>query len=171
MNLTREQTTAISALRVTIDPIPRERVILRLDLVPPNGSCDVKAMEETTCHDPGQPDVREQRNGAQQAEIAILRARMERLWNPPIVERSWAPGYLPRNERTAVVMMVMDSNAKALIEEPRLIRPSGETGFDQAALETARAALPRRTLDTMGEGSKQISKYVPISTCTKICRR
>jgi hypothetical protein len=55
--------------------------------------------------------------------------------------RPWSVGYMPSNERSTVVILSLDPTKQRIREEPRLVRLSGDTKFDQAALEAARTGL------------------------------
>jgi len=48
---------------------------------------------------------------------------------------------MPSNERSAVVTLSLDPTKQQVREEPRLVRPSGDTEFDVAALTAARTGL------------------------------
>lgn len=123
-----EQAMAIVAMRTTIDAVPQEQATVRVE---------IDAVPDSTGL--GRLPMRSSAGG--QTESAAVHAILERLWDPPIVERLWAPGYVPGNERVAVVMSVIRRNKLEVVEEPRLLRPSGEPGFDSAALAATRAAL------------------------------
>jgi hypothetical protein len=66
---------------------------------------------------------------------------MEAAWSPPVTARPWSIGYVPSNERSAVVTLSLDPTKQRIREEPRLVRLSGDTEFDVAALTAARTGL------------------------------
>lgn len=116
--LTMEQVAAVAGARLTVEPAGRERSLLRVEVV------------EEEPRDNTAPDVQ------------ILRSELEQAWNPPVTERGWGRGYLPSNERTAIVLAVLEPGA-GLRGEPRVSRPSGDRDFDEAALAAMRQAVQR----------------------------
>lgn len=127
-SLPPDQARAIMAVRTTVDPVPQEQVTIRVEI-------DAVPDSAERGRQPGRLP------SEAQAESALIQALLERSWDPPIVERLWAPGYLPGNERVAVVTGLIRWNHPAMAEEPRVLRPSGEPGFDEAALAATRAAI------------------------------
>lgn len=138
--LTAEQAEAVASVRVTVDPVPRERATLRLDVFESDGS-------GTGAQGPDSPELR---------RIRLLRPLMEEAWNPPVAERTWGRGHLPANQRMALIGAVVRAGHAEILEEARLIRGSGEDDFDRAAMAAARAALAEwvRGADAAGRRGK-----------------
>ncbi len=157
MGLTPEQVAGVRGAKVTVDAVPRERMTLRL---------------EVSDQDEGKPEPgrNRPRSGLPATEpegedIQVLRAELEQVWSPPITERGWGRGYLPGNERTAIVTAMMDRGSSSLLEGPRLTKLSGDTEFDQVAVSSVRQAVQRwaaaRPNDGAGrskEGSAQANQ-------------
>jgi hypothetical protein len=93
-----------------------------------------------------------------------LRTLMEAAWSPPVTARPWSIGYVPSNERSAVVTLSLDPTKQRIREEPRLVRPSGDTEFDVAALTAARAGLQQwlaaRGFESLSRASAMPSKEI-----------
>lgn len=142
MDLTPEQVSAMALVRATIDRVPRERATVRLDVQ--------TVADRPSAGDSGAPvsesrSERHTRETEQDATLsdrmAPLRTLMEEAWRPSVTARPWSRGYVPSNERTAVVALTLDPVPQRVRDQPRLVRPSGEPDFDQAALTAARTGL------------------------------
>ena len=125
--LTPEQAYSVASVRVTVDPVPRERATVRLDMLEVEGSGSAD-------HHPDSPGLR---------SLRALRPLMEDAWTPTLLERTWRPGYLPTNQRTSVVGAIVQTGRPGIVESARLIRGSGDADFDQAALDATRQALEK----------------------------
>nr|MBI3612537.1 hypothetical protein [Nitrospirota bacterium] len=135
MGLTPEQVAGVRGAKVTVDAVPRERITLRLEVSDPD---EGKSEPGRTRSRPGLPTTEPEEEGLQ-----ALRAELEQAWSPPITERGWGRGYLPGNERTAVVTAMMDRGSPGPLEGLRLTKLSGDTEFDQVAVSTVRQAVQR----------------------------
>ncbi|MGH7230265.1 MAG: CsgG/HfaB family protein [Nitrospiraceae bacterium] len=136
VGLAPDQIAAVSAVKVTVDEVPNERAVVRVDLADPKD----QAHEEIEVGSPREPFRRFREPAPSGALSASLRAALERAWNPPVSERPWGHRYLPSNERTAAVIMLFSRDDESLREAVRLARPSGDAGFDAACMRAARAA-------------------------------
>ncbi|MEW6542345.1 MAG: CsgG/HfaB family protein [Nitrospirota bacterium] len=148
-SLSLSQMGSLAGVKVTVDPVSRERATLRLEASDVRDEAPERrrplllgerprgeVAESEPIHPRGSgPDPMDLQ------EIKDLRSVMEQAWNPPITERSWGRGYLPSNERTAVVLTTVGIGDRQVKEEPRLLRPSGDQGFDQAALAAVKFGL------------------------------
>ena len=126
---------AVSNLKVTVDSVPNEHALVRVDLSEP---------EDDVHDDPKSGAFREQRRLDRYTvseELSSLRTAIARVWNPPIMERPWGRGYLPSNERTAAVIIRLSEDTPVPRQEIRLARASGDTGFDRACVDATRAAV------------------------------
>ena len=140
--LTSEQVAAIASVRVTLDRVWQERATVRLDV---QAAIDQASDRESRVPLSESRSERHQRvmdqDKAMSDHVSPLRVMMEAAWFPPVTARPWSAGYMPSNERSAVVILSLDPAKQRIREEPRLVRPSGDTEFDQAALEAARTGL------------------------------
>lgn len=140
--LTPEQVTAIASVRVTLDRVWQERATVRLDV---QTAIDQPSDRESRASLFESRSERHQRatqqDKAMLESVSPLRTLMEAAWFPPVTARPWSIGYMPSNERSAVITLSIDSAKQRIREEPRLVRPSGDTEFDQAALTAARMGL------------------------------
>jgi hypothetical protein len=125
--LTQEQIAGVAGVRMTVDSVPRERAMVRVDV------------SEAAERDRGRrsPPV----DAVKPQVIQALQGQMERLWNPPVTERPWGIGYLPGNERTAVVTTILEAGNNEPLEELRLVHASGDSEFDLAAMGAAKMGL------------------------------
>lgn len=130
--LTPEQVAGVAGARLTVEPASHERNLLRLEAV---------EEEPAAAHQPPlQWGGRVQSDAA--PDLQGLRSELEQVWNPPVTERGWGRGYLPSNERTAVILAIVEPGA-GLKGDPRVSKPSGDKDFDQAALAATRQAVQR----------------------------
>nr|MBA2253213.1 hypothetical protein [Nitrospirales bacterium] len=140
--LTPEQVTAITSLRVTVDRVPQERATVRLDVQTVN---DQPTAKEPAAPSPESRSERHKRATEQDTvlldSVSPLRVLMDAAWFPLVTARPWSRGYMPSNERTAVITVTLDRAKQRIDEEPRLVRASGDAEFDQAALAAARDGL------------------------------
>ncbi len=130
-NLTEEQRRQIASIGLMVESVPRERILVRVDVV-----------------DPDETGRRETSAGSTPADHAIHDGKRSDLWReavahawcPPIAERSWGPGHLPTNERSAVLTTLVTENG--LLAGPlRVVRSSGDSLFDRSAEEALRTGL------------------------------
>lgn len=135
--LTREQLRAATAVAMTVEPVPRERAVVRVEVAAVAESA--RERQSVKGRDSGELD-RKTRAASQ-----ILSRWMAESWNPPIAERIWSPGHLPGNASTATVMAILDPE-NGLQEPARLVRRSGQTDFDQACLAAFSDVLRRLAL-------------------------
>jgi TolB-like protein len=129
--LPSDQMVSLASVKVTVDPVPQERASVRVEMQEfeassGNASADRRRIPVEPYDD---------------AETAALQHMVAEAWFPPVTERPWSPGHLPSNERTAVVTLVEKEGR--ILEEPRLLRSSGEPGFDRAALTSVQATFAR----------------------------
>jgi hypothetical protein len=140
--LTPEQVTAITSVRVTIDRVPNERATVRLDVHTAN---DQPNVNEPVPLSPESRSERHRRVIEQDASmldrVQPLRAHMDAAWFPLVTARPWSRGYMPSNDRTAIVIFMVDQATQRIREEPRLVRTSGDADFDRAALAAVRNGL------------------------------
>lgn len=140
--LTTEQVAAIASMRVTLDRVLHERATVRLDV---QAAIDQPSDREPRTSSPESRSERHQRatdqDKAMLDRVSPLRVLMEEAWFPPVMARPWSVGYMPSNERSAVVILSLDPAKQRIREEPRLVRLSGDIEFDQAALAAARTGL------------------------------
>ncbi|MDE3119363.1 MAG: hypothetical protein KGL03_10160, partial [Nitrospirota bacterium] len=143
--LTPEQVAGVRGAKVTVDAVPRERATLRLEVSDP---------------DEGKPDSGRNRprpgSSAPESDVVnvqVLRGELEQAWSPPVTERGWGRGYLPSNERTAVVTAMVDRGSPSLLEGPRLAKPSGDAEFDRVAVASVRQAAQRWAATSPADGS------------------
>ncbi len=143
--LTPEQVAGVRGAKVTVDAVPRERVTLRLEVSDP---------------DEGKPEPGRNRprpgSSAPESDVVnvqVLRGELEQAWSPPVTERGWGRGYLPSNERTAVVTVMVDRGSPSLLEGPRLAKPSGDAEFDRVAVASVRQAAQRWAATSPSDGS------------------
>jgi TolB-like protein len=140
--LTPEQVTGITSVRVTIDRVPRERATVRLDVHAVNDQANLKGTGAPPSESPSERHKRmTEQDVSMVGEMSPLRAFMEAAWFPLVTARPWSRGYMPSNDRTAVVTVMLDHPTQRIREEPRLVLASGDADFDQAALEAARTGL------------------------------
>ncbi|TAJ08737.1 MAG: hypothetical protein EPO61_07440 [Nitrospirae bacterium] len=133
MGLTPEQVAGVRGAKVTVDAVPHERMTLRLEVSDPD---EGKPEPGRNRPRPGLPVTEPEGAG-----IQALRTELEQAWSPPITERGWGRGYLPGNERTAVVTAMMDRESPGLLEGLRLAKLSGDVEFDQVAVSSVRQAV------------------------------
>jgi TolB-like protein len=126
--LTPEQVEAVASVKVSVEPVPRERATVRVDFLEQQENRD-------QLQQPGGSE------GVPTA-LSMFEAMVIELWSPPVTERPWSPGHLPSNERRALVTFLLEKGWQTVREAPRLARSSGEVGFDQAALASVQAAPP-----------------------------
>lgn len=163
--LTPEQITAIASVRVTLDRVPYERATVRLDV---QTAIDQPSDRESRASLSESRSERHQRatqqDKAMLESVSPLRTLMEAAWFPPVTARPWSIGYVPSNERSAVVTLSLDPTKQRIREEPRLVRPSGDIGFDVAALTAARAGLQQwlaaRGFESLSRASAMSSKEI-----------
>ena len=139
--LTPEQITAIASVRVTLDRVLQERATVRLDV---QTAIDQSTDRESRSSSESRSERHQratQQDKAMSESVSPLRTLMEAAWSPPITARPWSIGYMPSNERSAVVTLSLDPTKQQVREEPRLVRPSGDTEFDMVALTAARTGL------------------------------
>ena len=140
--LTSAQIAAIASVRVTLDRVPQERATVRLDV---QAAIDLPSERELRTPLSESRSERHQRETEQDKAMADrvspLRGLMEAAWSPPVTARPWSVGYMPSNERSAVVILSLDPVKQQIREEPRLLRPSGDPEFDRAALAAAGRGL------------------------------
>ena len=140
--LTPDQTAAIASMRVTLDRVPEERATVRLDI---QATTDLPSERESRAPLSESRSERHQRemeqDKAMSDRVSPLRGLMEAAWFPPVTARPWSVGYIPSNERSAVVIFSIDHAKEQIRQEPRLLRPSGDQEFDRAALAAARRGL------------------------------
>ncbi len=149
--LTAEQVAGVAGVRMTVDAVPRERAMVRVDI------SEVAERDRTrpggAGSDPVQPQV-----------IQSLRSLIERFWNPPVTERPWGLGYLPGNERSTIVVATIESGRQEIREEPRLVHASGDQGFDLASVDATKNGLQQwiaeaaSALSRAGAGGGEASK-------------
>jgi hypothetical protein len=159
--LTPEQVTTITSVRVTIDRVPQERATVRLDVQTVNDQPNAK---ETGTLSPESRSERYRRVTEQEESMSEgvlpLRALMEAAWFPPVTARPWSRGYRPGNDRTVVITLTLDPAKLRIREEPRLVLVSGDVTFDQTALAAARTGL-QQWLTTRGPDSLSATAAVP----------
>ncbi len=126
--LTMAQARMVGLVKLTVDPVPNERATVRLDVL--------ESDSPGASTGPDTPDL---------WNIRALRPLLEEAWSPVLAVRTWSPGYLPSNQRVAVVTWTVETDAATSVEDPHLTRGSGDADFDQAALEAARKAVERWT--------------------------
>lgn len=159
--LTLEQIAGIASVRVTVDRVPREQVSVRLDVQ--------TVTDEPSSRERGTP-LSESRSERQKRvtdqdtvlldSVSPLRVLMDAAWFPLVTARPWSRGYMPSNERTAVITVTLDRAKQRIHEEPRLARASGDAEFDQAALAAARTGL-QQWLATRGFESLSRTPAIP----------
>lgn len=127
-----EQVALITATKLTIDPVPRERALVRVEVIEgeqsARGSIRTHPDRDITLHQ-------------DESVVSELGALIERAWNPPVSERPWDRGYLPGNERMAVVTLAIQTGTSNRVDSPRLVRSSGDGEFDRIAMDSVRVAL------------------------------
>ncbi|WP_447983528.1 CsgG/HfaB family protein [Nitrospira sp. Nam74] len=159
--LTPEQGTTITSVRVTIDRVPQERATVRLDVQIVNDQPNAK---ETVALPPESRSERYKRVTEQEASmldgVLPLRALMEAAWFPPVTARPWSRGYRPGNDRTVVITLTLDPAKLRVREEPRLVLASGDLTFDQTALAAVRTGL-QQWLALRGSESPSPTAAVP----------
>jgi TolB-like protein len=140
--LTPEQITAIASVRVTLDRVLQERATVRLDVQTAIDQPSDRESRASLSESRSERHHRAtQQDKAMLESVSPLRTLMEAAWSPPVTARPWSIGYVPSNERSAVVTLSLDPTKQGIREEPRLVRPSGDTEFDVAALTAARTGL------------------------------
>ncbi len=143
--LTRDQVAHLTAMKLTVDEVPDERATVSLDVrepltprAPPSPKPnDPTGMDEDATTPPSD-DPGEDLAGT---ELEPLRARIEEAWNPAVSERRWARGYLPGNERRAIVGLTLRGRVANGTTPPRIIRSSGDPLFDSAAVAALKSGL------------------------------
>jgi TolB-like protein len=140
--LTPEQVTAITSVRVTIDRVPDERATVRLDVHSGNDQPNVNEPVPLSSESRLERHRRViEQNASMLDGVEPLRALMEAAWFPLVTARPWSRGYMPSNDRTAIAILMVDQATKRIREEPRLVRTSGDADFDRAALAAVRNGL------------------------------
>ena len=140
--LTPEQLTAIASVRITLDHVPHERATVRLDVQSVNDQPDIKDSAGPSVESRSQRHRHAtERDALLLYAVSPLRALMEESWSPPVTARPWSRGYMPSNDRTAVITLTIEHETQRIRDEPRLVRVSGDAEFDQAALMAARTGL------------------------------
>lgn len=141
--LTPDQIAAVASVRVTLDRVPKERATVRLDV-----QAAIELPNERASRMPPSSESRSERHQHEIEEdkamldrVSPLRTLMEEGWFPPVGARPWGMGYMPSNERSAVIALSLDAAKRHIREEPRLVRASGDPEFDRAALAAARSGL------------------------------
>jgi TolB-like protein len=159
--LTPEQVTTVTSVRVTIDRVIQERATVRLDVQTVN---DYPNAKEPGALSPESRSERHTRVTEQDASmldgVSPLRALMEAAWFPLVTARPWSRGYIPSNDRTAVVTLMLDHATQRIREEPRLVRASGDVDFDQVALAAVRTGL-QQWLSARGFESLSWTSAIP----------
>lgn len=163
MGLTPQQASAVVSAQVTVDAVPHERASVRLDVTEADPARERRETSERPAHldqkaFAGPPSMTDQ---PALPDLASLRGMMEEAWNPPITERSWSQGYLPGNERTAVITLTLEKEDRGVREEPRLAKSSGDNGFDLASLAAARRAVQRWLAESATESSRRQETLAP----------
>ena len=159
--LTPEQVTAITSVRVTIDRVPQERATVRLDVQPVNDQPRAKEPVAPSSESRSERHTRVIEQDASMLDgVSPLRALMEAAWFPLVTARPWSRGYMPSNDRTVVITLTLDREKQRIREEPRLVRASGDEDFDHAALAAVRTGL-RQWLAARGFESLSWSPVVP----------
>ncbi|HJU06176.1 MAG TPA: CsgG/HfaB family protein [Nitrospiraceae bacterium] len=141
-----EQVAAVAAVTLTVDRVPNEQTAVRVDL---SDLSMVNERERGLGSIPPQTGLDSDRVPGDGG--ASLRAAIEHQWNPPVMERPWGRGYLPGNERTAAVLLLLAEDGKAVPDEARLARRSGDVEFDKACLQATRAGV-QRWRDELADG-------------------
>lgn len=141
--LTPEQVATVEGVKMTVDAVPRERAIVSLDASAAEGQPPARDRSRQRTPPTDYSDA---------PAIRSLRAMLERSWNPPVAERPWGRGYLPGNEREAVVIAVLEAGRPEMREEPHLVHSSGDPDFDLAAVRAATATLKNWLVES-GAGS------------------
>ena len=140
--LSTEQGEAIASIRMTLDGVPKERATVRVDIQTVTDQPPSSGGEAAGSGNQPSRHVRATKLDAALSESVVpLRLLMEGAWSPPIYERPWSSGYIPTNERTSVITVLLDPIRRQVREEPRLVRSSGEKDFDRAALTAMRTGL------------------------------
>lgn len=151
IGLTPEQVAGVRGAKVTVDAVPRERVTLRMEVSDPE-----EGRPEPGRNRPRPGLAAPEPEGA---GIRALRAELEQVWNPPITERGWGRGYLPGNERTAVVtVLTMGQGGDSVPEGLRLVKPSGDIAFDQVAVASVKQAVQRWAAARQAEGTGRLKE-------------
>jgi TolB-like protein len=155
-DMTPEQMAAIASVRVTIDRAIQEQAVVRLDVQMVSEPSGAKQSDRPLSETRFERHTRAiELDAAMVDRVSPLRGLMEAAWFPPVTVRPWSRGYVPSNERTAVVTLTFDAAQQRIREEPRLVRVSGETDFDRAALAAARAGAEqwqsRRGFESLSE--------------------
>lgn len=156
--LTAAQLANVGGAKMTIETVPRERTILRLEVSESEDQSRQSGRQPSLQWGQWQnsPDIPwpKPRPLSQQADsedapavlpLQPLREELERAWNPPVTERGWGRGYLPSNERTTIVTVLVDMGGTGVREESRLAKPSGDAEFDRAAVAATEQAVQRWT--------------------------
>lgn len=140
--LTAEQVTAITSVRATIDRVPQERATVRLDVQAVDDQPNAKEPGTLSTESRLERHKRMTEQDASMLDgVSPLRALMDAAWFPLVTSRPWSRGYMPSNDRTAVVTLTLDHAAQRIREEPRLVRTSGDAEFDRAAVVAVRTGL------------------------------
>ncbi|MEE8240821.1 MAG: CsgG/HfaB family protein [Nitrospirales bacterium] len=158
--LTPEQAASISALKITVDRVRRERATVHLEVSDleemMRGNRPELLLEGTEAGEGTHVGWRHARPRVEPSGeelfpgLRSLRAIVARDWNPPVTERPWAPGDLPGNERTAVVTMELQPDGFRVREAPRLVRLSGDREYDLAALAAMKSAMQQWVVEGAG---------------------
>jgi TolB-like protein len=142
--LTEEQVSRIARAEVTVEPVPQERAIVRVEY---EEEAQPAGARETLIYRPGsKSESTVPREAATEDKRPkpgeLLQKVISELWNPPITILGLGSRVLPGNVRAVVIGLTIEENGEVVIP-PRLVKGSGESLYDDIALDTVTSAIPQ----------------------------
>jgi TolB-like protein len=143
--LTEEEAGRIARAEVVVEPVVQERALVRVEYAEemdaPSGERQSHVYRPGSKSEPIPPKrAKPEEHGPKPGEL--LQKIIGDLWNPSITAHGPGSKVLPGNLRTATVGLTIEENGN-VIAPPRLVKSSGESLFDDAALDAVVAAIPQ----------------------------
>jgi TolB-like protein len=144
-DLTEEEVARIARAEIIVEPVPQERATVRVEYV--DEPAAPPAERPAHVYRPGSKSesappklARPDDPGPRPGEL--LQRLIVEAWNPPITAHGAGSAVLPGNLRAAVATLTIEENGD-IVAPPRLLSGSGESLFDDAALDAIAAAIPQ----------------------------
>lgn len=148
--LSPEQVAGVSTAKVSLEAVPREQAMVQVEWAfpPPPAEPSSKLPllwgdVPATTPSGARPRTPPRREAVSEGEpsLVALRSAIERLWDPPVTERTWGHGHVPSNERVTVVTATIGAGPPSPTVAVRVVRTSGDRQFDEAAVAAIEQAV------------------------------
>ncbi len=142
--LTEEEARRIERAEVLVEPVAQERALVRVEYAEDLGA--VVPDRQAHVYHPGRKSDPAPAKPAKPDEPGpkpgeLMQKLIGEQWNPPVTAHGVGSAALPGNLRTATIALTIEENGD-VIAPPRILTGSGESLFDDAALDAVSAAIP-----------------------------